>query len=174
MGWTFLFNVDSFTGRTAFLYWNVSLRDNVVFWHLNVLLPWDQDFTIMMTPSNGNIFHVADHLSPVNSPHKGQWCRALMFSLIWARINGWHGWVNNRKAGDLRRHRAHYDMIVMSSQLALRRWPNVGPTSTLTLGQRRLTNVGPTWICQLAQRWPNGCTPTLAQRCANIGPTLAH
>ena len=60
------------------------------------------------------------------------------------------------------------------TQLALRRWANVGPTSTLTLGQRRLTNVGPTWICQLAQRWPNGCTQTLAQRCANIGPTLAH
>ena len=47
---------------------------------------------------------------PVNSPHKGQWRRALMFSLISACINGW---VNNRKAGDLRRYRAHYDVIVM-------------------------------------------------------------
>ena len=27
--------------------------------------------------------------SPVNSPHKGQWRGALMFSLISARINGW-------------------------------------------------------------------------------------
>ena len=50
------------------------------------------------------------HWSPVNSPHKGQWRRPLMFSLICARINGW---VNNREAGDLRRHRAHYDVIVM-------------------------------------------------------------
>ena len=50
------------------------------------------------------------HRSPVNSPHKGQWCGALMFTLICARINGW---VNNREAGDLRRHRAHYDVIVM-------------------------------------------------------------
>ena len=32
------------------------------------------------------------HRSPVNSPHKGQWRGALMFSLICARINGW---VNN-------------------------------------------------------------------------------
>ena len=24
------------------------------------------------------------------------------------------GWVNNREAGDLRRHRAHYDVIVMN------------------------------------------------------------
>ena len=25
-----------------------------------------------------------------------------------------NGWVNNREAGDSRRHRAHYDVIVMS------------------------------------------------------------
>ena len=50
------------------------------------------------------------HRSPVNSPHKGQWCRALMFTFICARINGW---VNTRAAGDLRRYRPHYDVIVM-------------------------------------------------------------
>ena len=50
------------------------------------------------------------HRSPVNSSHKGQWRGALMFSLICARISGW---VNNREAGDLRRYRAHYDVIVM-------------------------------------------------------------
>ena len=50
------------------------------------------------------------HRFPVNSPHKGQWRGALMFSLICARINGW---VNNGGAGDLRRYRAHYDVIVM-------------------------------------------------------------
>ena len=31
-----------------------------------------------------------------------------MFSLIWAWINGW---VNNREAGDLRRDRAHFDVV---------------------------------------------------------------
>ena len=50
------------------------------------------------------------HRSLVNSLHKGQWRRALMFSLICAWMNGW---VNNGEAGDLRRHRAHYDVIVM-------------------------------------------------------------
>ena len=50
------------------------------------------------------------HRSPVNSPHKGQWRRGLMFSLICAWVNDW---VSNRDAGDLRRHRAHYDVIVM-------------------------------------------------------------
>ena len=48
--------------------------------------------------------------APVNSPHKGQWRGALMFSLICVWINGW---VNNREAGDLRRHLGHNDVIVM-------------------------------------------------------------
>ena len=50
------------------------------------------------------------HRSPVNSPHKGQWRGALMFSLIWAWKNGR---VSNRYVGDLRRHRAHYDVTVI-------------------------------------------------------------
>ena len=54
------------------------------------------------------------HRSPVNSPHKGQWHGALMFSLIFAWINVW---VNNGEAGDLRHHRAHYDVIVISHGL---------------------------------------------------------
>ena len=52
------------------------------------------------------------HQSPVNFPHKGQQHGALMFSLIRAWINGW---VNNREAGDLRRHCTQYDVIVMWS-----------------------------------------------------------
>ena len=48
--------------------------------------------------------------SRVNFTHKGQWRGALMFSLICVWINGW---VNNRKAGDLRRTNAHYDVTVM-------------------------------------------------------------
>ena len=70
----------------------------------------------MMTWWNGNIFHVTGpfvrgiHRSSVNFPHKGQWRGAFMLSLIRAWINGW---VNNRDTGDLGRHRAHYDVIVM-------------------------------------------------------------
>ena len=50
------------------------------------------------------------HRSPVNSPHKGQWRGALMFTLICVWINDW---VNNREAGDLRRHRGFHDVTVM-------------------------------------------------------------
>ena len=72
----------------------------------------------MMTSSNGNIFCVTDHLcwSPVKSPHTGQWCGALMFSLICAWMGGW---VNNREAGDLRRHGAHYVVTVMNTNSTL-------------------------------------------------------
>ena len=52
----------------------------------------------------------------VNSSHKGQWRGALMFSLIYAWINDW---VTNREAGDLRRQRGHYDVIVMLGLLWL-------------------------------------------------------
>ena len=54
------------------------------------------------------------HRSPVNSPDKGQWRGALMFSLIFAWINGW---VKTREAGELSRHRAHYDVTVMCNDV---------------------------------------------------------
>ena len=59
------------------------------------------------------------HRSPVNSPHKGQWRGTLMFSLICARISGW---VKTGEAGDLRRHRAHYDVMVMGKLVHGRKW----------------------------------------------------
>ena len=56
--------------------------------------------------------------SPVNSPHKGQWHGVLMVSLISAWLNGW---VNNDESGDLRRHRAHYEVTVMTICIILLR-----------------------------------------------------
>ena len=47
------------------------------------------------------------HGSLLYSPHKGQWCRALRFSLICA-------WTNGRDAGDRRCHHAYYDVTVMN------------------------------------------------------------
>ena len=54
------------------------------------------------------------HRSPVNSLHKGQWFGALMFSLIYTWT---YSWVKNRNTRDLRRHRTHCDVIVMSSEV---------------------------------------------------------
>ena len=57
------------------------------------------------------------HRSPMNSPHKGQWRGALMFSVICTRINGC---ANDGDAGDLRRHLAHYDVIIMIDESLLK------------------------------------------------------
>ena len=89
--------------------------------------------SVMMTSSNGNIFHVTGpcagnsqvtgdspqpptahththtHTLPHTPTHKGHWRGALMFSLICAWINGY---VYNRKASDLRSHRTHCDVTV--------------------------------------------------------------
>ena len=66
-----------------------------------------ETFSVLMAIFAGN--------SPVTGEfpaHKGQWRGALMSSLICARINGW---VNNRGAGDLRPHCAHYDVTIMDA-----------------------------------------------------------
>ena len=79
-------------------------------------------YSAIMTSSNGNIYRVTGHLCgeftgnrwiprQVNSPHKGKWRGALVFSLICVWIKGW---VNSRENGDLRRYRAHYVVTVMA------------------------------------------------------------
>ena len=55
--------------------------------------------------------------SPVTGefPHKGQWHRAWIFSVISTSTNGW---ASNREAGDLTRHRAHYNVTAMLGTLS--------------------------------------------------------
>ena len=46
------------------------------------------------------------------TPSRRLWCHCNVF--IRAQNGAWtSGWVNNRDAGDVRRHCAHYDVIVM-------------------------------------------------------------
>ena len=72
--------------------------------------------SIMMASSNRNILPHnwpivrGIHESLVDSPHKGQWCGVLMFSLICTWTNGW---ANTQDAGDLRCRHAHCDVTVM-------------------------------------------------------------
>ena len=77
----------------------------------------DMKCLIMITSSKRNIFRVTGHLCGEFTGHRRiprtkasdteLWC----FILICVWINGW---INNGEAGDWRRHRAHYDVIVMS------------------------------------------------------------
>ena len=60
-----------------------------------------------MTSPNGTIFRITGHLREVTGefPHKGQWRGALICAWM-------NDYVNTREAGDLRRHHAHYDIIL--------------------------------------------------------------
>ena len=75
--------------------WNDWFHDDIIKWK-NFLRYWP--------------FVMEIHWSPVDSPHKGQWCGALMFSLICAWTNDR---ANIRDAGDLRCHHTHYDVTLM-------------------------------------------------------------
>ena len=91
----------------------------------------------MMTSSNGNIFRVTGPLCgeftgprwiPLTKASDAElWC--FLWSAPW--INGW---VNNREAGDLKRHRDHYDVIEMMQTSAvsgrlLKRDKHANPTT---------------------------------------------
>ena len=71
-----------------------------------------------MTPSNWNIFRVTDPLCGEFTdefPAQRPVTRNFDVSFICALINGW---ANVREAGDLRRHRGHYDVIIIQNLTA--------------------------------------------------------
>ena len=84
-----------------------SIQCNISWWRNQM-----ETFSALLALCAGN--------SPVTdeSPHKGQWRGALMFFYICAWINGW---VNNREADDLRRHRVRYYVILMY-MLSMMKW----------------------------------------------------
>ena len=92
------------------------------------------------------------HRSPVNTLPKGQWRGPFRFSLICAWINGW---VNNREAGDLRRHRTDYDVIVMEAVMSLG-WPGLAGRYRWWFLQMIYSNRPVLWlICAV---WKTQCT----------------
>ena len=80
----------------------------------------ERGFSSMMMSSNRNIFRVNDPLCGEFTGHR--WIpltKASDAELVFSLIRAWtNGWVNNRGAGDLRRHRAHDDVIIMSWQIS--------------------------------------------------------
>ena len=80
----------------------------------------------MMTSSNGNIIRVTGHLCgkpPVTGEFPTQRPVTRSFDVFFdLRLN--NSWVNNREAGALRRHRAHYDFIVIN-HIHLKVWDGI-------------------------------------------------
>ena len=73
----------------------------------------------MMMSSNGNIFPVLA-LCAGNSPVTGDFLKQRPVTCSFDGFfisTGINAWVNNREAGDLRCHRAHYDVIIMMNFL---------------------------------------------------------
>ena len=77
-------------------------------WHKGPVMPWwrhlMETFSALLALCEGI------HRSPLDSPNKGQWREAFVFSLICAWTNSW---ANNRDAGVLRSNGAHCDVIVI-------------------------------------------------------------
>ena len=78
-------------------------------WKLRSIHSKRYSWGYMMTSSNGNISRVSGLSCGEFTDHR-QWRGASMFSLICTWTNSW---ANNGGAGDLRRRRAHFDVIVM-------------------------------------------------------------
>ena len=95
------------------------------------------------------------HWSPVNSPHKGQWHGASMFSLMYNQINGWG---NNGEAGDLRRYRAHYDVTVMNLSVRIVPADGLAPFGGRTSAGSVMTMFGShmyIWDWHFNSLWPS-------------------
>ena len=108
---------------------------------------------IMMTSSQMETFSTLLAICAGNSPHKGQWRGALMFSLICAWIKGW---VKKREAGDLRRHRTHYDVIVLMMQMSWCRIETPGYHSTWPpfLDSKNCAFIDTLWIAHFSNLTP--------------------
>ena len=87
----------------------LTLRDRSQFWYER------QTISLILTSSNGT-FSMLLAICVGNAPVTGEFptqrpvTRSFDISLISAWTNGW---ANNRDAGDLRRHRPHYDVTVI-------------------------------------------------------------
>ena len=86
--------------------------------HIRVMQCTDSALTlIMMMSSNGNLSRVTGPLCGEFTDHRWIPLTKASDAELWrflSSVPAWiNGWVNNREAGDLRRHRARYDVIVM-------------------------------------------------------------
>ena len=114
----FLWLVQKLSTSSAakFKVWS-NFRYNKV--HYNTILHWliplakATLIARFMGPTWGHFGADTTQMAPMLAPWillSGQWLGALKFSLVCTWTNGW---VNNREAGDLKLHHAHYDVTVM-------------------------------------------------------------
>ena len=110
--------------KTSTTLYSCSMFNSMLFIHTMIIMPYQFDIFIclahyMMTWSNGNIFRVTGPLcGEFTGPGEFRTQRPVTRSFDVFLICVWiNGWVNNREAGDLRRHLGHFDVIVMMHSL---------------------------------------------------------
>ena len=91
------------------IYW---LRPTVTNW----MRPW-QSLHVSWWRHQMESFSALQAICAGNSSITGEFpAQKACDAELWSFISAWmNGWVNNRKAGDLKRRRAHHDVIVMFS-----------------------------------------------------------
>ena len=84
------------------------------------------------------------HRWPLDSPHKKPVTRSFDIYFICAWTNSW---TNNRDAGDLRRHRTHYDDTLMNLVTTINSYlAKIPPKQVVTdLGRGNHVNSGSAW-----------------------------
>ena len=124
------------------------------------------------------------HRSPVNSPHKGQWRGALMFSLICTWTNAW---VNNPDTDDSRHplwrrcngwYNSHPDDLSVSiSQNYFDFGPILGPLYHVYSLQYKCRSLWwlycPQWWASITASWQKSLQYLFKDRC-NQGPRTGH
>ena len=94
-------------------------------WHSHQILLYDDDDAIKRKRvSRSWPFVRGIHRSPVNSPTKASDAEFDVF----LDLHLDNGWANHQDAGDLRHHRAHYEVTVMND-ICCFDWPKYSYTS---------------------------------------------
>ena len=88
-------------------------RQNKIWWRHQI-----ETFSALLAFCAGN--------SPVTGEFPAQSAVTRSFDIFF--ICAWiNAWANNREAGDLRRHRAHYEVIVTKTAYLMKSWPKIYP-----------------------------------------------
>ena len=137
----------------------------------NSLYQHRQDINLMMTSSNGNIFRIIAHLCGEFTGHgefHAQRPVTQSFDFfLWSAPEWINDWVNNWEAGDLRRHRAHYNVIVVFVQDCQPYWGIYWEHCGVAYGEftvyhnKRVLVFNSLWPCDT--KWQHRSGSTLAQ-----------
>ena len=107
-------NIDNYRG--CMLYAPYMIKCKNVIW--STVTYSDENSRYTMTSSKGNIFALLAFVQGIHRSGEFSSQMPVTGSFDVSLICAWtNGWTNNRDAGDVRHHRTHYDVNIMSWQI---------------------------------------------------------